>query len=74
MKKIQDDRLEEERKQLEEAQKQAELSKGDAAKVTDLINELKAIAAKYSFKSVKNQKMFVGVISLLQKVIDYIQK
>jgi len=57
-----------------EALKQAELNKGDSDKVKDLINDLKALKTKYSFKSAKNVKKYNGVSELLDKVIYYIEK
>jgi len=60
--------------QLAEANKQAELSKGDADKVNDLIAELTSLKTKYSFKSAKNNKMYTDVGALLDKVIAHIQK
>lgn len=67
---------EEERKakELEEARTQAELNKGDLDKVEDMIADIKAIQAKYSFKSAKNKKMYSDVCVLLGKVILHIQK
>lgn len=56
----------------EEREKQLELTKGDAAKVGDLIKELESIKSKYSFKSAKNNKMFVNVCGLIDKVVAYI--
>ena len=51
---------------------QAELNKGDSAKVTDLINDLTALKTKYSFKSAKNKKMYVDTCVLIDKVINHI--
>lgn len=51
---------------------QAELSKGDSEKVTDLINDLNNLKLKYSFKSEKNKKKMLGVTDLISKVVDYI--
>jgi len=61
-------------KEEEKARVEAELNKGDAAKVTDLIADLNALKTKYSFKSAKNQKMYVDVSALLDKIINYIEK
>lgn len=61
-------------KEEEAARVQAELNKGDAAKVQDLINDLETLKTKYSFKSVKNQKMFKDVSILIDKVINHINK
>jgi len=57
-----------------EAAKQAELSKGDADKVNDLIAELTALKTKYSFKSAKNNKMYTDVGVLLDRVVEHIKK
>lgn len=65
----------ERKKNEEEAAKiQAELMKGDAEKVNDLVKDLKALGIKYTFESEKNKKMYSGVCKLLSKVIAYIQK
>lgn len=61
-------------KEEEKARIEAELNKGDAAKVKDLIADLNALKTKYSFKSDKNQKMYVDVSALLNKVINHIEK
>jgi colicin import membrane protein len=63
---------EEKRIRLIEEQKEAELSKGDAAKIQDLINELEGIKTKYSFKSAKNKKTFSEVSTLIDKVVNHI--
>lgn len=55
-----------------EAREQAELSKGDAAKIQDLINDLKALKTKYEFKSAKNKKKYADVSTLIDKVINHI--
>lgn len=59
-------------KQEEEARIQAELNKGDKDKVNDLIAELNGIKTKYSFKSVKNQKMYDEVCVLIDKIVNHI--
>jgi hypothetical protein len=56
----------------EEARLQAELNKGDSAKVIDLINDLEALKTKYTFKSKKNTTMYSDVGLLIDKVINYI--
>lgn len=61
-------------KEEEKARVEAELNKCDADKVKDLIADLNALKTKYSFKSAKNQKMYVDVSALLDKVINYIEK
>lgn len=61
-------------KEEEEARLQAELNKGDADKVKDLISELEALKSKYTFKSEKNKKMYNDVAVLLDKTIQFINK
>ena len=58
----------------EEARIQSELSKGDKAKVNDLVTDLNSIKSKYTFKSKKNQKMYSDVSTLIDKVIDHINQ
>lgn len=60
-------------KQEEEARIQSDLKKGDSEKVKDLINDLKELKTKYSFKSKKYQSIYNGVNELIDKVIKYIQ-
>lgn len=61
-------------KEAEEARLQAELNKGDADKVKDLIADLKALKTKYTFKSAKNKKMYADVSTLIDKVVNHIEK
>ena len=61
-------------KEEEEARIQNELSKGDADKVQDLINDLEALKSKYVFKSAKNKKMYEDVGVLIGKVVNFIKK
>ena len=63
---------EEKAKAEEEARLQAELNKGDADKVKDLIEDLTILKNKYTFKSAKNKKMYEDVNKLIDKVINYI--
>ena len=56
----------------EKAAKEAELTKGDAEKVIDLINDLIELKAKYFFKSAKNQKMYSDVGLLIDKITVHI--
>ena len=56
-----------------EAKIQANLSKGDAAKVEDLIKDLEALKTKYTFKSAKNQKKYADTGLLIDKVIGHIK-
>lgn len=59
-------------KEEEAARVQAELNKGDAAKVKDLITDLETLKTKYVFKSAKNNKMYADVGLLVDKVINHI--
>ena len=61
-------------KEAEQARIEAELSKGDAAKVQDLIKDMEGLKTKYKFKSKKNQAIYEQVGQLLDKVINHIQK
>ena len=69
------ERKEAEEKALREAEekRQAELNKGDAEKVNQLIEDLNALKTKYEFKSAKNKKTYKNVGGLLDKVINYIK-
>ena len=59
----------------DEAQRlQSELSKGDEAKLIDLLKDLTTLKTKYTFKSDKNVKMYVDVSLLIDKVINHIKK
>lgn len=71
-----EDKAEAERLAAEEAKKaeQAELNKGDKAKVQDLINDLNKLKEKYTFKSEKNKAMYGRVGILINKTVDYINK
>lgn len=65
----------EEKAKLEAKKKeQFELGKGDADKVNDLLNDLKTLKSKYSFKSDKNKKMYSDTGILIDKVIAHINK
>lgn len=61
-------------KEEEAARLQAELNKGDVAKVKDLIADLEALKTKYTFKSAKNKKMYEDVSTLIDKVVSHIEK
>jgi len=65
-----------ERKIREEefARLQAELNKGDSAKVKDLIADINLLKTKYSFKSSVNIKLYSDVVLLLDKVVNHIEK
>lgn len=67
-------KAEAEAKQLaeQEAREQAELSKGDAAKLEDLKNDLQNLITKYEFKSKKHKQIMSDVASLLGKIINHI--
>lgn len=69
-------KVEDERKAKEEekARVEAELNKGDAAKVKDLITDLNVLKTKYSFESDNNKKMYTDVSLLIDKVIKHIEK
>ncbi len=60
--------------ELLETQRQAELAKGDSEKVIDLIADLEWIKRKYVFDSDKSKKMYSDVCTLLDKVINHINK
>ena len=70
------ERKEIDRREAEDKEKaeQAELSKGDAAKRNDLLNDLGELRTKYSFRSKKNQKMYSDVGILLDKIVAHINK
>jgi colicin import membrane protein len=53
---------------------EAELTKGDKAKIADMIADLEAIKTKYEFKAKKNKILYLAVISLLDKIIVYINQ
>lgn len=61
-------------KEEEEARLQAELNKGDADKVKDLISDLNSLKSKYVFKSAKNKKMYSDVSALIDRVIAHINR
>ncbi len=61
-------------KEEEAARLQAELNKGDAAKVKDLITDLENLKIKYIFKSDKNKRKYSDVGLLIDKVINHINK
>lgn len=68
-------KLEEERVKSERlANLEAELNKGDSDKVKDLISDLNSLKTKYSFKSVKNKKVYKDVALLIDKVVEHIHK
>lgn len=58
-------------KEEEAARIEAELSKGDKAKFDDLINDMKVLTTKYTFKSKKHNAAYSQVIELLNKTINH---
>ncbi len=60
-------------KEDEEERFQAELNKGDEAKIKDLIADLMLLKKKYSFKSDKNKKMYKDTGLLIDKIITHIE-
>jgi hypothetical protein len=78
------EKLEAELKAKEEAEKkaiqeaellaQSELKKGDSEKVKDLIKDLTTLKSKYTFKSKDNERMYDDVKSLIDKVVNHIEK
>lgn len=76
-KKLQDKIEAQEREKINaeiEKQKQIEkeLQKGDAQKLRDLVSDIKALKTKYTFKSLKNKDLYLGVSILLDKTTKYI--
>lgn len=71
-------RAKEEAEARAEAERQAaieaELSKGDKAKIADLIAELEGLKTKFEFKAKKNKALYLSVIALLEKIIVYINQ
>jgi len=66
-----DAEIETENKRLEAIESEA--SKGDSAKVKDLINDLNLLKSKYTFKSKKNQKMYEGVNISIDKITAWME-
>ena len=64
---------EEQAKKAEEARIEADLQKGDAAKMNDLNADLNALKTKYTFKSARNKKKYADVAVLLDKIIKFIE-
>jgi hypothetical protein len=65
---------ERERAEQAEALRQAELAKGDADKVKDLIEDFIKLKTKYTFKSKRNQVMYGKVGQLIEKTINFIKE
>ncbi len=59
-------------KEAEQSRIEAELAKGDTDKLASLIVDLNYLKTKYQFKSKKHQKILVGVIDMLDKMITWI--
>lgn len=57
-------------KEEEELRLQAELHKGDADKIKDLVGDLESLKTKYTFKAAKNKKMYAEVIKILEDAIN----
>jgi len=60
--------------QERKAKIQADLNKGDTAKVRDLIIDLETLKTKYEFKSIKNKRLYEQVGQLLDKVASHMVK
>ena len=56
-----------------ETLKQADLQKGDAAKMKDFVSDLLNLKSKYEFKSVKMQNKYADAGKLIDKIINYIR-
>lgn len=56
------------------AKEEEELSKGDTAKMADVIVALNTLKTKYEFKSKKFQKKYKDVGTLIDKIIEHIHK
>ena len=63
---------EEAAKEAVKAQHQAELAKGDDSKIEDLINDLTDLKTKYTFKSQKNQEMYLGLAGHIDSIVERI--
>lgn len=69
---IQAERINAENERLErEKAAEAELSKGDAAKMNDLINSIESLTTAYVFKSKKHQTIQASINDLLTKTANY---
>jgi len=53
---------------------QSELSKGDAAKVKDLISDIELIGTKYTFKSKKNKDKYIEVNFMISNIVRLLNK
>lgn len=69
---IEAERIKAENERLErEKAAEAELSKGDAAKMNDLINSIESLTTAYVFKSKKHQTIQASINELLIKTANY---
>ena len=57
----------------EAAAKEAELGKGDKAKMESLIKDLNELKTKYSFKSKKHTQIQAATNELISKIVTYIE-
>jgi hypothetical protein len=57
----------------EAAAKEAELGKGDKAKMESLIKDLNELKTKYSFKSKKHTQIQAATNELIGKIVTYIE-
>jgi murein DD-endopeptidase MepM/ murein hydrolase activator NlpD len=57
-----------------EAKKEAELKKGDADKFNDFISDLESLKTKYQFRSKTHQKKYADASTLIDKIINHINK
>lgn len=51
---------------------EADLAKGDKAKIQDLLADLRTLKTKYDFRSKKYKTLYISVTDLLEKIITYI--
>jgi hypothetical protein len=51
---------------------EADLSKGDKAKIADLVADFRALKTKYEFRSKKYKTLYISVTELIEKIIVYI--
>jgi len=60
-------------REAKEAREQAELNKGDAEKLNDLIAELESIKSKYTFKAKQNIEKYNYVNSMIDRILKEIK-
>lgn len=56
------------------AKEEADLAKGDSAKLRDLVADLKSLKSKYEFKSKAKKKVYEEVGILIDKLVTHIEK